>query len=259
MSELVLAFDTASEQVAIALGLRDGARVEPIASADFEASRQALSALLPAVERLLARSGQHPKDLAEIVVGRGPGSFTGVRIGVATAKGVAHGLGVPLYGVGTLDAVAWRSRTHQGLLGVVGDAMRKEVYPALFRVEAGEVRRLTPDAVAQPDRVAALWAELDEPVLVVGNGLNKYAELFDRRERGLMLAAPEFWPPSGAGLLDAYAAGRAVDAQGDGSAGALLPIYTRLSDAEENERDRTGVRAELPSSGVDGPVDGDAR
>ena len=259
MSDLVLAFDTASEQVAIGLGSREGDAVELIASADFEASRQALSVLLPAVERLLARSGHQPGDLAEIVVGRGPGSFTGVRIGVATAKGVAHGLGVPLYGVGTLDAVAWRSSAHQGLLGVVGDAMRKEVYPALFRIAEGVAERLSPDAVAHPEGVAALWAELNEPVLVVGGGLNKYSELFDRPELGLVLGDPALWSPSGAGLLDAYSACIAGGSRGDGSAGALLPVYTRLSDAEENERDRAGVKAAMPISGVDGPAGGDER
>ena len=142
---------------------------------------------------------------------------------------------------------------------MVGDAMRKEVYPALFRVDAGWVERLSPDTVAHPDSVAALWAALDEQVLVVGNGLNKYSELFDCPDLGLVLGESALWPPSGAGLLDAYAASIADGARGDGLAGALLPVYTRLSDAEENERDRAGVTAGLPSSGVDGPVDGGAR
>jgi len=259
VSELVLAFDTASEQVAIALGWREGHVIELVAQADFEASRQALSALLPAVEKMLAQSGHCARDLAEIVVGRGPGSFTGVRIGVATAKGIAHGLGVPLFGVGTLDAVARRSSACEGLVGVVGDAMRKEVYPALFRMEAGSVRRLAPDTVAHPDSVVQAWAALDEPVLVVGNGLNKYRELFDRPDRGLTVGDSMLWPPSGAGLLSAYAASIVDGSRMDGAPGDLLPIYTRLSDAEENERDRAGLTAGLPASGVDGPEGGDRR
>lgn len=254
MSAFVLAFDTATEQVALALGRRDGHQVEIVAHGDFEAPRQALSALLPAVARLLDSSGVRTGELDEILVGRGPGSFTGVRIGVATAKGVAHGLGVPLYGTGTLDAVAWRSHAHTGLLGVVGDAMRKEVYPALFRVEAGVVQRLTPDAVAKPIDVAADWAELGEPVLVVGNGLAKYPELFDREGSGLSIGPQELWAPSGAGLLAAYQAALQVGSGGDGEPGLLLPVYTRLSDAEENEVARVGaMAAPLPPSGVDGP------
>ncbi|MDP2232257.1 MAG: tRNA (adenosine(37)-N6)-threonylcarbamoyltransferase complex dimerization subunit type 1 TsaB [Actinomycetota bacterium] len=260
MSAFVLAFDTASEQVALALGRRDGHEVEIIAHGDFEAPRQALSALLPAVERLLKSCGVRPGELDEILVGRGPGSFTGVRIGVATAKGVAHGLGAPLYGVGTLDAVAWRSRTHTGLLGVVGDAMRKEVYPALFRCDAGVVQRLTPDAVAKPVDVAAMWVELEESVLVVGNGLAKYPELFDAEDSGLSIGPQELWAPSGAGLLAAYQAALQAGTAGDGDPGLLLPVYTRLSDAEENESTRVGaVAAPLPPSGVDGPSDRSGR
>lgn len=258
MSELVLAFDTASEQVAIALGERDGERVTHLDSADFEASRRALGELLPAARDLLAGNGRTPRDLSAIVVGRGPGSFTGVRIGVATAKGLAHGLGVPLWGVGTLDAVAWRSSAYQGLFGVLGDAMRKEVYPALFRCEGGRVRRLEPDTVAQPAAVAARWSVLDEPLLVTGNGLAKYGELFDRPADHMTLAAPEMWTPSGAGLLAAWEDAIRRGDLGDGTPGGLLPIYTRLSDAEENERLRAGREESLPASGVDGP-DGGAR
>ena len=84
------------------------------------------------------RAGPEIAEVTEVVVGRGPGSFTGVRIGVATAKGLAQGLGVPLFGVSTLEAIAWRfaasgTATEPAARGVVlGDAMRGEVYPALF-------------------------------------------------------------------------------------------------------------------------------
>lgn len=255
MSALVLAVDTSTEQVAIGLGSRDGCAVSPVASIDFEASRRALTELLPAVQTLLSANGHHPRDLAGVVVGRGPGSFTGVRIGVASAKGLAHGLGVPLWGVGTLDAVAWRSSAHEGLLGVLGDAMRKEVYPALFRCEGGRVTRLAADTVAHPHDVAEEWAALDEPVLVVGNGLAKYRELFDRPGSGLTVGDPALWAPTGLGLLAAYEAALTDGSLGDGSVGGLLPIYTRLSDAEENERIRLGREESVPSSGVDGPED----
>jgi len=255
---LVLAFDTATEQVALAIGVREGGRIEPLAHGDFLAPRQALSGLLPAVERLLAENGRLIGDVREIVVGRGPGSFTGVRIGVATAKGLAHGLGVPVHGVSTLDAIAWRSVEFDGVVGVVGDAMRKEVYPALFRVERGQVVRLTQETVARPESVAEQWAALDSPLHVVGNGLAKYAEMFDRPDVGITIGDCGLWPPTGSGLLAAYAAQIEAGAVDDGSAGALLPVYTRLSDAEENERARVGVPGgSVPSSGVDGPVGGE--
>jgi N6-L-threonylcarbamoyladenine synthase len=225
-----------------------------------------MSRLLPCIEDLLAAIEASPRDIAEIVVGRGPGSFTGVRIGVATAKGMAQGLGVPLYGVGTLDAIAWRIARdpeaseriadRQALLGVVGDAMRGEVYPARFGISCGRAERLDDHAVAKPDDVVARWVADDRPMWLAGNGLAKYRDRFDAADGGRFFVAPEgLWSPTGAGLLAAYEGALEADL-GPGDPGALLPIYTRLSDAEESERARSGAEVPPPpaSSGVGGPL-----
>ncbi|MDP2181262.1 MAG: tRNA (adenosine(37)-N6)-threonylcarbamoyltransferase complex dimerization subunit type 1 TsaB [Actinomycetota bacterium] len=256
MSAFVLAMDTATEEVALALGERTGDRVELVADRDFEAPRAALGRLLPAAQELLVRAGLTPSDIAEVVVGRGPGSFTGVRIGVSSAKGFAHGLGAPLFGVGTLDAIAWRFAETDGLLGVVGDAMRGEVYPALFRVASGQVRRLSDDTVMSPVAAAQMWAEsVDEPLVLVGNGLRKYEDVFCATlgSRAVVAGRP-MWTPAGVGLLAAYADARLRGVLGDGQPGAVLPVYTRLSDAEENELRALGNAPEMtPDSGVAGP------
>ena len=153
---IVLAFDTATESVAIGVGVRRGGSVEVLATRDFEAPRAAMSGLLPALSELLGEMSLSPGDASQVVVGRGPGSFTGVRIGVATAKGLAHGLGVPLFGVGTLDAIAWGvPEDWSGTLAVVGDAMRGEVYPALFDFSVQEARARrhpTPERLRDPSR-----------------------------------------------------------------------------------------------------------
>jgi len=270
MSSVVLAIDTATEVTAVGVGLRDGDDIDALATCDTVAPRAAMSRLLPCVRDLLAGLHLSMRDLDEIVVGRGPGSFTGVRIGVATAKGVAHGLGVPLFGVGTLDTVAWGVATDAQLmgegpvvLGVAGDAMRGEVYPALFRVSAGVVERLSADHVASPASVAEDWAELVEPLIIAGNGLNKYRGLFETALGDGARIAPEgLWAPSGKALLAAYSAARQACALSGGEPGALLPVYTRLSDAEEaergQERRRTAARRadaapDVPQSGVCGP------
>jgi N6-L-threonylcarbamoyladenine synthase len=193
-------------------------------------------------------------DVDAVVVGRGPGSFTGVRIGVAAAKGLAHGLGVPLYGVGTLDAVAERFAGREGLVGVVGDAMRREVYPALFRLSGGRMQRLTPDAVSLPASAAEAWRALGEPVLLAGNGLRKYAAVFAEALGPSCQVAPEpLWTPTGESLLVTAWRAREAGTLGDGDAGALLPVYTRLSDAEEAERAGCGSAGDTPASGVGGP------
>ncbi|MDR1713358.1 MAG: tRNA (adenosine(37)-N6)-threonylcarbamoyltransferase complex dimerization subunit type 1 TsaB, partial [Coriobacteriales bacterium] len=310
---LVLALDTSSENIALAvgrLGKAGSSAVQLLASDDHPARRRANVELVPSIQWLFVSNRLQRRDLGCVVCGRGPGSFTGVRIGVATAKGIARGLGVPLYGVSTLDAVAWGAWLTglRGAVGVVADAMRGEVYPARYLLDNEGARRLDPHTVARADAVAAAWQDAGQPLTILGDGLHKYAEAFvgaasasarpsagsapasmppasaaadDADESGssapessapgnrancasagLFTLAPEaLWVPVGAGLLAAFAAARAVGEQGSGEAGALLPIYTRLSDAEENERQRLanggqvvqGALVEVPRSGVVDP------
>lgn len=254
MSRILLALDTATERTAVGVGRVGEVRFEMIGSAVVDAPRAAMSRLLPTVESLLAANGLAIADVEGVIVGRGPGSFTGVRIGVATAKGLAHGLSCPLWGVGTLDAIAWSFAHKDATVAVLGDAMRGEVYPALFRCGGGEVVRLAPDRVAKPADVAAEWALLASPLLLVGNGLRKHAAVFSEAlgERATF-AAEELWPPTASGLFSAWVAQLAGEERGSGDPGEVLPVYTRLSDAEENEHARAGhAPAPTPASGVSG-------
>lgn len=259
-----LAFDTSTDHLALALGDLD-APGAVLAADDFPAPRAANTVVLPAADRLLAGASLEPAMLSAIAVGRGPGSFTGVRIGVATAKGIAHGCGVPLVGFGTLDAVA-RRWSGEGLLGVLGDAMRGEVYPALFRVAGAVWERLTPDRVAFPADVAAEWAALGETVTLSGGGLNRHRAVFEEAlgEHATVLP-PSRWLPDGASLiaaawaeagehsLTAIAGLGAREAFEAAHPQRLLPTYTRLADAEETERLRLGRASAVPHGGVAGP------
>ena len=254
-----LAFDTANEVVAIGLGKLDVASrsVELVASLEVEAHRASNTQLLPRIDALLTEAGISRDRIACVRVGRGPGSFTGVRIAMATAKGIASALGVTLVGVSSLDVVAWNAWSDgvRGPLAVVADAMRREVYPVRYEVGEAGVRRLEADRVVKAQLAAeelaaaaapasnALGEGVDaDPAILqlAGDGLKKYAELFE--PAGVLL--PEnLWAPTGAGLLlalqAAWRAGEAdpFDARRH-NPGFLLPVYTRLSDAEENERIR---------------------
>jgi bifunctional N6-L-threonylcarbamoyladenine synthase / protein kinase Bud32 len=254
---LVLALDTATEEVCVGLGAIDGGAARLLGEINLDVPRASLTHLLPAVARLLESVGRSVREVDAVVVGRGPGSFTGVRIGVASAKGLAQGLGVPLYAVGTLDAIAERHAERTGLVGVVGDAMRREVYPALFRCSGGVVERLAPDTVASPAEVAAVWAaSIEEPVLLAGNGLRKYADVFSGALGERAVLAPEAsWTPTGESLLLAAARALAAGDLRGGDPATVLPVYTRLADAEETERSRMGLSPLLPGSGVVGPAD----
>ncbi len=244
----MLAFDTANEVVAIGVAglLSDGKRVLPIATMQIEAHRASNTRLLPEIDELFRREGLAREDIACVAVGRGPGSFTGVRIAMATAKGVAQALEVGLVGLSTLDAIAWNAQAHgvRGDVLVVADAMRHEVYPVYYTLDDASALRQTPDSVIkvgdtfQSPSLAPLLASADLQIL--GDGLVKYADTF--AERGTLL--PEnLWPVSGEGLLLAFeAAWRAgeIDPFDDKrhDPAYVLPVYTRLSDAEENERIR---------------------
>jgi N6-L-threonylcarbamoyladenine synthase len=239
---VVVAFDTSTDATALCIGQRSGDEVSVMLERDFEARRASLSRLLPELQEALARAQLVPEDIDEVVCGLGPGSFTGVRIGVAMAKGLSHALGVPLYGVGTLDTIAWRSCGAAPVIGVLGDAMRGEVYPMLFDSDGTEVHRRRDEYVAEPADVAKDWAEtLDSPLLLTGNGLVKYADLFaSELDQRASIAAEYLWEPSGRAMLAAYSAARRRGHVGDGDVAAVLPIYTRLSDAEEAVRGTDG-------------------
>lgn len=254
MSErrIVLGIDTATERTVVVLGSVGERFLATLGSAEVDAPREAMSRVLVLVEDLLNESRLSLEDVDEVLVGRGPGSFTGVRIGVATAKGLAHGLGVPLYGVGTLDSIAWRFAGAEMLLGVVGDAMRGEVYPALFRCRNGIVERLSADVVAGPAEAARAWSEHAGAIVLTGNGLAKHREVFAEAIGDDAILPAELWSPDGGGLLSAYVAQWIVGDRGSGKPGEVLPVYTRLSDAEENERHRKATNGALPSSGVAG-------
>ena len=147
---------------ASAAGAADGAAVaadgefdvEVLASTDHLCRRQANVELVGSVQEVLKAAGLTMTDVDAVIAGRGPGSFTGVRIGVATAKGIACGSGLPLYGASALDAMAfsaWKAGV-RGTVGVVADAMRGEVYPGIYLLDdAGAHRTFPVETVLKAD------------------------------------------------------------------------------------------------------------
>ena len=134
------------------------------------ASRRHAEYISATVDKALADAGMTMADVDAVAVAKGPGSFTGIRIGVAAAKGFAWGRELPLYGVSTLEAMALGLGELEGLVCPVMDARREQVYNALFRASGGTLTRLREDrAIALADLKEDLqhWAE---PVVLVGDG-----------------------------------------------------------------------------------------
>lgn len=242
MKDFVLAFDTANEMISVGLGRLDrkACSIELVASKEAEAFRASNVKLLPEIDALLGEAGISRDDIACVVCGRGPGSFTGVRICMASAKGIAIGLGVALFGVSTADAQAWQQWDTgvRGSVVVLGDAMRKEVYPVRYVLSDSGIDRLNSDFVMKAAELPA-WLGSGSKVetLITGDALKKYSGYCE----GFGTLAQEYCYPTGKGLLlAAQAAWRAGLLDPDnavlGDPCVVLPVYTRLSDAEEAER-----------------------
>lgn len=251
----VLALDTSSDMLCCAVG-RAGRGVDILASGDHLCRRHANEEMVLTAQNALSDAGLGMRDVDAVLVGRGPGSFTGVRIGIATAKGLACGLGRPLYGVSTLDACAWTAwrAGARGMLAVAADAMRGEVYPGIYELdEDGAHRTFASETVCKADACVEAWAERADAqdLQLTGNGLLKYRDRFEAA--GLTRVLDEaLWFPTGEALLLAWENDPARDEVGDPA--LVLPVYTRLSDAEENERKRLGL-AQPASVEVTGVAD----
>lgn len=242
MKDFVLAFDTANEMISVGLGRLDrkACSIELVASKETEAFRASNVKLLPEIDALLCETGISRDDVACVVCGRGPGSFTGVRICMASAKGIAIGLGVALFGVSTADAQAWQQWDTgvRGSVVVLGDAMRKEVYPVRYVLSDSGIDRLNSDFVMKAAELP-VWLDSGSKVetLITGDALKKYSGYCE----GFGALAQEYCYPTGKGLLlAAQAAWQAGSLDPDNAAlgdpCVVLPVYTRLSDAEEAER-----------------------
>ncbi len=262
--KIVLAVDTSTDLLACAVArvsadATGASGVRILASADAMCRRHANERLTLACQDVLSEAGLSMGDVDEVLVGRGPGSFTGVRIAVATAKGLSCGLGVPLRGGSTLDACAWRAwaRGHRGKVAVALDAMRGEVYPGIYVLdELGAHRTFEGETVQKADACVAEWTARSDSaeLLLTGNGLVKYRGRFEAA--GFSgFADEEIWYPSSEGLVRAATAPDWVPPVGDADPALVLPVYTRLSDAEENERQRLGL-AKPTSVAVAGVDDG---
>lgn len=185
--------------------------------------------LLPMVESLLKALGKSCAELDALAVSRGPGSFTGVRIGISCVKGLAMPNNTPCCGVSTLEAIAMPGRYYDGaLVCAVMDARCGQVYQALFRAEAGKLHRLTPDRALSVAELSEECRKYGSDLILFGDGAALCYEAF--REWGARIAPPElrFQHASSVALaaVKQLAEGNTITAQ------ELAPAYLRLPQAE---------------------------
>jgi tRNA threonylcarbamoyladenosine biosynthesis protein TsaB len=172
---IILGIDTATPQVGCALGGHEGS----LASFHSARGRRHAETLVPAIEFVCQQARIGLDEVSAVAVDIGPGLFTGLRVGLATAKALASALRVPMVGLASLDLLVYPERRTDRLMAAMVDARRGEVFWALYRHVPGGVQRLTPYAVSPPADVASELMARGEDCLAIGDGALRYADLLD--------------------------------------------------------------------------------
>jgi tRNA threonylcarbamoyladenosine biosynthesis protein TsaB len=222
---LLLCIDTATPQVSVAIGA-DGA---VLAEVRLASGRRHAEHLAPAIEYLCCQLDVDLARLSGIAVGLGPGLFTGLRVGVTTARTMAQALRVPVVGVPSLDLVAYPLRHTNRLVVTVLDARRREVFHARYRPVPGGVQRVTDYEVGAPDDLVADLVAAGDDVLLAGEGALRYRQELAEVDRAEQAGASFAFP--GGGALVELATAR-MEREDFSSPWDVQPLYLRRSDAE---------------------------
>ena len=227
---LLLGIETATRRVGVVLASDEGVlgRVELGGLADAGAPRHA-ERLVPAIQYACAQLDLGLDRVSAIAVGIGPGMFTGLRVGVTTAKALAQALRVPMIPVPSLDLLAYPLRYARSLVVPAIDARRNEVYYALYRTVPGGVQRASDYEIGTPDDLVAELEARGEEALLCGDGALRFASTF-RRVEHVELAGPAHAAPSLPALVELAAA--RYQREEFCAADDVLPLYLRKSDAE---------------------------
>lgn len=238
----LLGIDTSSSRASVALTI-DGRIISENFSAEVEHSNgerwrsNHAEVLLSLIDSTLSTADCRLTDLSGFAVASGPGSFTGLRIGVSTVHGLSYGSGTPVIGVSTLHACAFRVSQFDGAICAILDARKNELYAALFRSDNGALERLTPDQVMPFPRLVELVRALEwsGPVLFTGEGVRLYGErLRHALGKQVFLGENELVPTVASAV--ALIGENAANACPGASPGSLTLRYLRAADAEQRIR-----------------------
>lgn len=225
---LILAFESSAKPASAAL-VKDG----QLLSQYMQCSALTHSrTLLPMAEDMLKNAELRLSDVDLIAVAHGPGSFTGIRIGVSTVKGLAWAAEKPCVGVSTLEAMAWHGLAVGGYICPVMDARRSQVYNAIFKIENGRPVRMTEDRPIALEELAKEVTALGAPVFLIGDGAALCFEYFTAH------GVPCVMAPDNLRWQDAWGVAMAAADKTPGNADELLPVYLRLSQAERERQER---------------------
>ena len=223
---MILAFETSAKAASVAL-LEEGKLLgESYQNTGLTHSQT----LMQMCEALLTTCGKTVEDITAIAVANGPGSFTGVRIGVAAAKGLAWGKELPCYGVSTLEAMAESLGIYEGFVVPTMDARRSQTYTAIFRAEGGKLTRIMEDCAISFAELAEKLKNCEKPIFLVGDGAVLCYNTLQEAVTGLVLPPEHRQHQRAIGV--ALVAQKMLAAGECGDGASLSPNYLRLSQAE---------------------------
>jgi len=225
---LVLAFESSARAASVAL-CRDGSLISQYSQCSGLTHSRTL---LPMALDLLKNAELSLDDVDMFAVAHGPGSFTGIRIGVSTVKGLAWAGDKPCVGVSTLEAMAWHGIAAGGYVCPCMDARRNQVYNAIFKIENGKPVRVSEDRPISLEDLAGELRALDAPVFLVGDGAKLAEKYF------ISVGIPCSTAPENLMWQDAWGVAMAALEKEPGNADSLLPVYLRLSQAERERNER---------------------
>lgn len=226
----LLAVDTAGRTCSAALVSDGRLRAELFVHFDQTHARH----LMKLIDSLMQLAGMQIADMDAYGVTSGPGSFTGLRIGLATVKGFAQAYSKPVAGITSLSALAYPMCENQGLLCPTIDARKGEVYAEVYHAGQNELSPIRPAWVCAPGELAEYIRQLDEPCRFVGSGAVLYRDLLEDRLGGCALFAPDAANHIRAGVVGEMAYHRVSCGQAQ-SGFELVPDYIRKSDAERKK------------------------
>jgi tRNA threonylcarbamoyladenosine biosynthesis protein TsaB len=231
---IILGIESATAQVGCAVGGHEGV----LASAHSSRNKRHAESLTPSIEFVCRQARIELSEVGAVAVDIGPGLFTGLRVGVATAKAVAQALRVPVIPISSLDLLAFPARFTDRLIAAVIDARRGELFSALYRSVPGGVQRITEPRVSTPEDLRAELQAQSGDLLLVGDGAVRYRDDFQRLVRaevcGHGLTAPS---ARDLVLLAHHLALREEWVQ----PWEVTPTYLRKPDAEISWATRDGV------------------
>lgn len=235
---LILGIESATQQVGVAVGGHEGV----LAAAHTSRGRRHAELLTPTVQFVCRSARIELDEISCVTVDLGPGLFTGLRVGIAAAKALAHALRVPMIGVPSLDLLAFPVRHTSRLIVAAIDAKRGELFYAFYRQVPGGVQRVSDHQLGTPDDLASELLAARDEILLVGDGAIRYHDAFDGLKR-VELADMGFAHPSATSLVQ-LAHAQALREQFVGP-WDLQPLYLRKPDAEINwsTRDEQGRAA----------------